>query len=233
MSVYITGDSHGDFSEFGYRLKKNNINPEDTLIICGDFGFDWDDKCREKWDSLKHDYNILFCDGNHENYDVLNTLPTKEMFGDVVGVFGENTYRLLTGHMYNIEGKKFFVFGGAASIDKDWRVNPLYIRKYGKLWWEEEVPTQEQYEFAIQTLKDNNFKFDYMISHTCRPSLKGPVLNSYKVDFHDPTEVMIENIEEYIKENGGDWKESYFGHFHTDVNYEKYHCLYKNVVKAI
>ena len=45
--VYITGDTHGDYSRFtssaARRLKKG-----DTLIVCGDFGFVWDGSEKEK-----------------------------------------------------------------------------------------------------------------------------------------------------------------------------------------
>ena len=36
--VYITGDMHGDQSRFNTKEIKA-LQPGDTLIICGDFGF--------------------------------------------------------------------------------------------------------------------------------------------------------------------------------------------------
>lgn len=45
--ICITGDMHGDLSRFNDKkikaLKKNDI-----LIICGDFGFLWDNTEKEK-----------------------------------------------------------------------------------------------------------------------------------------------------------------------------------------
>ena len=41
--IYITGDTHGEFDEFMNRLAKYNLNPDDTVIVCGDFGFVWGD----------------------------------------------------------------------------------------------------------------------------------------------------------------------------------------------
>lgn len=36
--VYVTGDTHGDINFFkNPKLKK--LTEEDTLIVCGDFGF--------------------------------------------------------------------------------------------------------------------------------------------------------------------------------------------------
>ena len=38
--ILITGDTHGDLSRFKKKeLKK--LRKNDTLIICGDFGFVW------------------------------------------------------------------------------------------------------------------------------------------------------------------------------------------------
>lgn len=231
MSIYITGDTHADMSDFKSRMKGLHLSSDDVLIICGDFGFNWNDSTRNSWLSFEHDYDILFCDGNHENYDNLKRLKRGNKYGNDVGIFSERTYRLFTGRMYDIQGQKTFVFGGASSIDKDWRVFPENVLAYGKLWWKEEVPSKETFEFAKKTLKENNWNFDLFISHTCRPGLKKTVLETYKVDFHDPVEYMISKLETTIKSHNGNWNASYFGHFHKDVDYEKYHCLYNRVIK--
>jgi hypothetical protein len=232
MAVFITGDAHGDIIEFQERMKSYSLTADDVLIICGDFGFDWNARTILEWMKFNHDYTVLFCDGNHENFDNLKKLKRGFAFGDAVGVFADRTYRLFTGRMYDIQGFKTFVFGGAASIDKDWRILPEYVAAYGKLWWKEEVPSKATFEFAKKTLKENNWTFDLFISHTCRPGLKRKALKTHKEDFRDPTEEMIEKLETTIKAHNGSWKASYFGHFHTDVDNDKYHCLYKRVVKV-
>ena len=229
--TYITGDTHGKFEDLKERLKGLELKEDDILIVCGDFGFDWNEYLIEKWKAFEHPYTVLFCDGNHENFDILNDLPSTEMFGSKVGIFAEKTYRLLTGCMYDIQGTRTFVFGGASSIDKDWRVDPWYVSMYGKLWWEEEIPSPESFSLAQRTLEKHRWTFDLFLSHTCRPELKRHVLETYKADFFDPTEAMIADLEDLIKENGGCWKVSCFGHFHTDVDYGKHHCLYERVVE--
>ena len=69
--VYITGDMHGDQSRFNTKEIKA-LQPGDTLIICGDFGFVWEDDNREK-EFLKwlgsRKFNICFLDGPHDNFD--------------------------------------------------------------------------------------------------------------------------------------------------------------------
>ena len=231
--VYITGDTHGDILDPRWDWFMKHLNENDTLIVTGDFGFDWDSNIQLEWQNFRHSYTVLFCDGNHENYDILNSLPTVKMFGDEVGVFGNNTYRLFTGHMYLIEGKKYFVFGGAASIDKDWRVEEEERCDSPRtLWWSEEVPTEEVFEEAKKTLEKHNWTFDYFITHTCNPQLKQPILKTYKMDFYDPTESMINSLEYLIRENNGQWNQSFFGHFHKNVHFKKWHCLYGDIVNV-
>ena len=45
--IYITGDIHGDRKRLSW-LKLRNLKEGDTLIICGDFGFIWDNSLKEK-----------------------------------------------------------------------------------------------------------------------------------------------------------------------------------------
>ena len=45
--VYVTGDTHGNFERFKEKsLKKLKRN--DTIIVCGDFGFIWNNSYAEK-----------------------------------------------------------------------------------------------------------------------------------------------------------------------------------------
>ena len=232
MSVYITGDTHGDIHEFYARMVPYKLKEDDVLIITGDFGFDWDNSAIISWLKLYHPYTVLFCDGNHENFDVLNKLKVENRFGGPVGVFSQNTYRLMSGHMYDIQGYKIFVFGGAASIDKDWRVDPENIAWLGKLWWKEEIPSRETYNLAKQTLQENNWTFDLFLTHTCPPDIKEIVLNGQALDFHDPVEHMIRRLENAIKKNHGRYDSHWFGHFHVDADVDNRHCLYKRVLKV-
>ena len=74
--IYITGDTHGDRKRLS-RFNLRQLKEGDTLIICGDFGFMWNDTKQER-DFLmnlgKRKYNICFIDGTHENFEILNNL---------------------------------------------------------------------------------------------------------------------------------------------------------------
>lgn len=43
MSIYVTGDTHGDIGRFSEIClgSENNLREHDKLIVCGDFGFVW------------------------------------------------------------------------------------------------------------------------------------------------------------------------------------------------
>ena len=76
--LYVTGDLHGDITRLEtFRMRR--LKKEDKLIVCGDFGFLWDNGESEKkaLEKLaKKRYTILFVDGSHENFDLLEVPRT-------------------------------------------------------------------------------------------------------------------------------------------------------------
>ena len=100
MALFVTGDTHGADGFFdGYvkRFKKAafpeqiELNKEDVVIICGDFGGVWDTNrtaCAES-PKEKHDldwldarsFTTVFVPGNHENYDRLTGCKDEKLIG--------------------------------------------------------------------------------------------------------------------------------------------------------
>ena len=148
----------------------------------------------------------LFIDGNHENFSILESYPVVDIFGGKAHKLADNIYHLMRGEMYDIEGKKFFAFGGALSIDRRYRT-PLVS------WWPEEQPNQSEYGHAIETLERNDWKFDYLLTHTAETELVHKVLGRCDT-IHDGTEDMIQSLKHEIKSNDGSFKAHYFGHLH-------------------
>lgn len=219
--IYLTGDIHANFRD--YRLEVlSHFKEDDIVIFLGDFGFDWNYTIMEcfKDHFTKFSCTVLFLSGNHENFDILNALPSKEMFGGEVGVFCERVYHLKTGEVYTIDGKKFLVFGGALSIDKEHRI-------LGTSYWEEEIPSIEDFNRALDNLKKNDYKVDYLLTHTCSNKVIGELFKFTKV-FEDKTSTMIRVLESEIKSP----YINYFGHFHEHVEEGNHKCLYTEM-KAI
>lgn len=80
----------------------------------------------------------------------------------------------MRGEIYLIEGKKIFTFGGAFSHDK------MY-RREGISWWEDELPTKEECEYA--TDKEDITAFLEHISHFV--NYKQWYCGHYHMDFDD------------------------------------------------
>ena len=77
-----------------------HIKKGDTLIICGDFGFLWEGTAEEKKALKKLEkkkYEILFVDGIHENFDLLESYPEEEYAGGRVHRIGTNLRHLMRG----------------------------------------------------------------------------------------------------------------------------------------
>ena len=66
--------------------EQKEMTKDDYVIICGDFGL-WDNSNREKYnlDWLEDKpFTTLFVSGNHENYDIFDSLPVSELHGGKV-----------------------------------------------------------------------------------------------------------------------------------------------------
>ena len=138
----------------------------------------------------------------------------------------DNCYHLMRGEMYSIEGRKFLAFGGADSIDKDMRTP--YVS-----WWPQEIPSISEYRHALDTLKRNEWKFDYLLTHTCSDEMAVKMFG-YEDIIPDPTGKMITSLIESIHGNGGGFSRHFFGHHHMMASFysEKYDsmCLYEEIL---
>lgn len=215
--IYITGDIHGKIDRFfDCGLLDGKLTQEDTLIICGDFGFVWFDennpmglrRDNDELDKLScKPYTILFIDGNHENHDMLSKYPETKRYGDAVHKIRDNIYHLERGKIYTIEGHTFFTFGGAYSIDKN-------IRQEHISWWSGELPSKEEYERGIRAIKDADYRVDYIITHTCPTEL----IKTFLHRIPDPHDGELTGFFDYLMYEV-DFKRWFFGHWHTDNCY--------------
>lgn len=219
--IYITGDTHANIDIARNNYLDKHLKDTDILIVLGDFGYTWTSKTLKLWDKP---FITLCVDGNHDNFDYLSSCPKTELFGSEVQVVKKNTYRLITGNMYTINNKRFFVFGGALSIDKASRIPHVS-------WWSEEIPTMNDYNKAIETLKANNYRFDYFLAHTCSEE-NCEHLFKYHYKIIDPTEKMLSKLEFEINfyNPNADYK-YFFGHHHAFRTEGSYICLYDQIAK--
>ena len=108
--IYITGNTHGDINRFKTEQTKK-FTSEDYLIICGDFGFIWNGgKKEEKQLEIlsQKPYTILFVDGTHENFNLLNAYPTKRWNQGTVHEIRPNILHLMRGEIFGIRWAQHF-----------------------------------------------------------------------------------------------------------------------------
>lgn len=126
--MFVTGDLHGyeDISKLNSKRFPANkhLTKEDYVIVAGDFGLVWDHQQDElywrKWLARKN-FTTLFIDGNHENFDLLNSYPVEQWNGGKIHKINDSILHLMRGQVFSIHGLKVFTFGGAQSHDKAYR----------------------------------------------------------------------------------------------------------------
>lgn len=252
MSIYVTGDIHGNPMRLSTDIfpEQKEMTKEDFLIILGDFGLVWDYRGENKnekywldWLETKS-FTTLFIDGNHDNFSRLNSYETSEFYGGKCNFIRPSVIRLKRGQVFNLQGKKFFTFGGAKSHDiRDGILEPgdprikKWNKDYNKMfringvsWWKEELPSQEEMDEGIHNLSKENNRVDYILTH-CPPTsiLKQMDGGSglYQADIlSDYLQTIKENVE---------YKKWLFGHMHVNENYpwENAVGLYEQIVRIL
>lgn len=226
--IYITGDTHGQitrFHEAGFK-GESNLTKDDYIIVCGDFGFVFYPEDVEKHhiqqrelDELEQKpYTILFVDGNHENFDLLNRFPTEFWNGGRIHRLRRNVIHLMRGQIFTIDGKKIFTMGGAYSRDR-------YLRTLGRSYWNEELPWNGEYREATQNLREAGNEVDYIITHNAPREI---ILQMGEhPDVHDEE---LTGFLEWIMQEVH-FKKWFFGHWHSDkeVN-DRVRAVYFNVI---
>lgn len=224
--IFITADLHGSFKpirDFYIYMNSNynkssSLTEEDVIIVLGDFGGNYffnhrDKEFKEKLKSYKAQFFIVR--GNHEQRPSLcaekypNLWTKEKMFDNQVWVekeFPFIKYAIDFPCVYNIHGHKTLIIPGAYSPDK------LYRIEHNWSWFEGEQLTEEEMKYGLNLIKENNNKFDIILSHTCpiifEPTdLFLPTINQNLVD--RTTERYLGNIEYNV-----DYKLFLWGHFH-------------------
>ena len=243
--IYVTGDTHAQFDRFSnrrLRMKGLELTDQDYVIVCGDFGLCWsqDRTFAYNCDNFsKKKYTILWVQGNHENYDMIEEFPIEEWHGGKVRhIVRDKVILLERGQVFEIEGKTFFTFGGARSHDlqggvldrndpdfarKRWEADKEWLpyRILHESWWPQELPSEAEMAEGLANLEKVNYKVDYVITHCCASRVQdlldegpGKLFNTdVLTDYFDVLE------EKLVYEH---W---YFGHYHMDLNIDEKHSL--------
>lgn len=227
--VFITGDIHGDPTPVHDLIKKCQPTEDDIIVLLGDVGVNYTGQSRDRL--MKQDLSWMnvtfFCiHGNHENRPQnIDSYKEKAWHGGRV-LYEEDYPNILfpiDGDIFDLEGKRCIVIGGAYSVDKAYRL------KMGYNWWPDEQPSAEIKEYVEQKVRTH--PIDAVFSHTC-PFKYIPhecflsCIDKSTVD--NTTEQWLDKIEEML-----DYKAWYLGHWHINKKIDKMHFLMHDVEMLI
>ena len=204
--ILLTGDIHGDVRSPLWVIQRHGLTPDDLLILLGDVG-------------------PIFCiHGNHEERP-FNIPSYHEVTWHGGTVYVEDDFSNLLfakdGEIYDLDGKKAIVIGGAYSVDKYYRL------QRGMNWFPNEQPSDEIKQKTEKQLSAVNWNVDVVLTHTC-PQKYVPIeaflpgLDQSMVDHS--TEEWLDRIEDRL--NYKDW---FCGHWHIDKRVDKMHFMMRSV----
>ena len=246
--IYVTGDCHGNFRRFQSDCfpEQANMTKDDTVIITGDCGGVWfgDSRDDETLDWLERlPFTLVFVCGNHENYDALARYPVAEWRGGKVHRVRPHVLHLMRGQIFELEGYRFFTMGGAKSHDIEDGIlepdAPDFERRLMTLqrkpraryrinhisWWAQELPSDEEYDEARQSLDAVGWQVDYIITHCAPTSIQNDLLGPLSKP--DALTDFLEEIGQRCQ-----FKYHFFGHYHeNEIIREKYVLLYEQIIR--
>ena len=206
--MYFLGDVHAESP-----LMRDFLNSEEKYCLqLGDFGFifkynDW------KWNKFLNHFEknypnkmIFTVLGNHENYDSIEKMPVKDMFGARCRKIRSNVYAIERGEILSIEGLNILCIGGADSIDKAWRQD-------GISWWAQEKISDTDVKKTVE--KGLTCSFDMICSHAMPAFF---MLQNFTSCFQTGSEFSLEKIYCDIENNDVHIPLWLSGHVHCSID---------------
>lgn len=243
-AFYITGDKHRNFDAVKEFCRVMKTRRKDVLIVLGDAGFNYygdkrDDKLKKEISQLEI---TLFClHGNKENRPV--NVGTYGVRSFCCGkVYYEprypNIFFAIDGEIYEFEGKKYLVVGGAHSVDK------LRCLDENKPFWDDEMPNDAVKAKVEAVLQREDNRIYGMMTHTCpvdylptemfvstrqnaairRNPRKRKSKKMFKPDIDRSTEEWLGVLERELVYNV--W---FCGHYHVDKRIDKVHMMHREI----
>lgn len=210
--IAVVGDIHGDFSMFNAIVQNAKHAGANTVIQVGDFGVY--PTTTKNLLAYEFELPVIFVDGNHEHFEMLEEISKDNPSGHV----NTNLVFAKRGTQWRIDGKEIGFVGGAASVDKAFRVTN------GWYWSQKEVVTHEH----IKPLLDSKVELDLLITHcppqrTIQKHFNPMALVKHfglPITWRDPSADRIEEL--WVKKGK---PQLYCGHMHRSVTDDKVRIL--------
>lgn len=229
--IYVTGDTHRNFSRIKDFCERFETSKLDLMIILGDAGINY---CGEYEDRKFKEYleklpiRFLCVRGNHEerpeNISSYDKAYIKSHHFEGL-CFYENDfpslYFLDNGIFYLIPDDEKITclnINGAYSVDKYYRL------MNGGAWFKDEQLSDKEKNKIIRELPET---VDYVFSHTCPEKyipkeMFLPNLDQSTVD--RSMEEFLDEVEDKLE-----YKRWYCGHWHTDKRTDKMVFMYNTI----
>lgn len=230
--IFITGDTHADFSDLIKDSLRYGITRDDLLIILGDVGINYFGDTRDKIHKEMLSMvpaTILCIHGNHEmrptSPEIAHLYHPIQWMGDRAYV--EKSYSRIImasdGARYHINGREFLVIGGAYSVDKPQRL------QWGYRWFPDEQLTPEEMDDIRRKVQEHGNREDIVLAHTCPYD-------------HRPIEAFLPGLDESTVDNTmehflqeivdtAEYNALYCGHWHINKQDGKVRFLFHDVIR--
>ncbi|MFQ9472408.1 MAG: metallophosphoesterase family protein [Oscillospiraceae bacterium] len=247
MELYITGDTHGDFSRFRPEsfYEQERLTKEDVILVAGDFGGVWygdsrDDAGLNFLDSRP--FTTAFVSGNHENYDALAAYPQAEWHGGRVRTIRPSVLMLERGQVFDLgagHSSLWAVPAATTSRTAFWsrtrrtscggssgsNAQGAAFRVNHRSWWREELPSESEYAEARANLDRAGWTVDYLLTHCGPTSIQNDLLGPLSKP--DALTDFLEEIGQRCQ-----FKYHFFGHYHrNEIVRKKCVLLYEQIIR--
>lgn len=224
--VILTGDTHGEFERIEEFCEEYETTPEDVIVILGDAGINYwlNSRDLELKERLARLPVTIFCiHGNHEERPEELHSYEEMTWREGMVLFEPDYANLLfaqDGEVYDFDGKKALVIGGAYSVDKYYRI------ANGLRWFPSEQPDERTKELVERKLNQLGWRVNYVFSHTVpldyipQHALL-PTIDQRTVD--RSTEEWLGAIEKRLR-----YDRWFAGHYHVTCDMEQVHILYED-----
>lgn len=172
--IAVAGDWHGNLSWSVAAVEHAAEAGADVIVHLGDFGYEFRATFITGLDRALRSAGLplLFVDGNHECFPVLDRYPIRP---SGLRQVSDTIWHLPRGFRWTWAGLRFLACGGAHSVDRPWRVP-------GASWWAGEWITDADVQRCAA-----GGPADVLISHDCPTGVDIPGL---RPDLFPPLEIL-------------------------------------------
>lgn len=221
MRILIAGDWHGQWGPAIDAINAATREGIQQIIQVGDFGYFTKFKSTIEFldivsaKAVPEDVHIHAVIGNHDDPDewehIVNNYPRSSIGSAMIR---RNVYLIPKVHRWQWAHKEFFVAGGAASIDEQYRVR-------GLSWWPNEVLTTDDMIAAKAKADAVDNKVDYLFTHD--QSTRTPF--GFRLFDHAASQFNRERIDDILTWTRPDMH--FAGHYHKLIHWDNWTSDYR------